>query len=346
MKKPPKSRPKRVTLHDVAARARVSMVTASRALRRPEMVSLDLRDRVNAAARALAYVPNQLASALASRRTGRIGVIVPSLTNGVFNDYLRALHDVFVPADIQVLVLNSHYMPGREEKAILTMLGQFPEAIVLAGIEQTPHARKALQQAGIPVVQTMELAAKPIDINIGLSQQDAGYAAARHLFDLGHRHVGQISAPLDSRSLKRIDGYLQAVREFGATPMMVSVDLPSSIASGGELLGELLARWPSTTAIFCGNDNLALGALFECQRRGFGVPRDLSIVGFNDLEVAASACPSLSTIATPRYEMARRAGEIILEIIRGSGRRPKQRQIDLGFRLIARESTGELGNSS
>ena len=338
----PKRKSRRVTLDDVASRAKVSMVTASRVLRKPEMVSADLRARVDSAVRELAYIPNQLASALASSRTGRIGVIVPSLTNGVFNDYLRALHDVFVPAGFQVLVLNSHYMPGREEKAIATMLGQFPEAIVLASIEQTPQARKALRQASIPVVQTMELADQPIDINIGLNQCSAGYAAARHLFDLGHRRVGQISAPLDSRALKRIDGYLQAVKEFASEPMAVSSDQPSSVPSGGQLLIELMARWPAVTAVFCGNDNLALGALFECQRRGIRVPEDLSIIGFNDLEVSACSYPSLSTIATPRYEMAQHAAEIILEIIRGTGNRPKERKIDLGFRLIARESTGRL----
>lgn len=341
----PKVKSRRITLDDVASRAKVSTVTASRVLRKPEMVSADLRARVDSAVRELAYIPNQLASALASSRTGRIGVVVPSLTNGVFGDYLRALHDVFVPAGFQVLVLNSHYLPGREEKAIATMLGQFPEAIILAGIGQTAQARKSLQQAGIPVVQTMEMTDAPIDINIGLSQVGAGYAAARHLFDLGHVHVGQISAPHDSRSRKRIEGYMQAVEEFDAIPMVVSLDQPSSVPLGGQLLTELLARWPKVTAIFCGNDNLALGVLFECQRRGIRVPEDLAIIGFNDLEVSACSYPSLSSIATPRYGMAHRAAEIILEIIRGSGNRPEQRQIDLGFRLIARESTGILPNS-
>ncbi len=342
----PRGKSRRITLDDVASHARVSAITASRVLRKPEMVSADLRARVDSAVRELAYIPNQLASALASSRTGRIAVIVPSLTNGVFGDYLRALHDVFVPAGFQVLVLTSHYLPRHEEKAIATMLGQYPEAIILAGIGQTAQARKSLRQAGIPVVQTMEMTDKPIDINIGMSQVGAGYAAARHLFELGHTHVGQISAPLDSRSRKRLEGYMQAVREFGAVPMMVSVDQPSSVPFGGQLLTELMARWPQVTGVFCGNDNLALGALFECQRRGIRVPQDLSIIGFNDLEVSACAYPSLSSIATPRYEMAHSAAEIILEIIRGTGNRPQQRQIDLGFRLVARESTGKPPKSA
>jgi LacI family transcriptional regulator, gluconate utilization system Gnt-I transcriptional repressor len=338
----PRNKSRRITLDDVATRAKVSAVTASRVLRKPEMVSADLRARVDGAVRDLGYIPNQLASALASSRTGRIGVIVPSLTNGVFGDYLRALHDVLVPAGFQVLVLNSHYLPGREEKAIATMLGQYPEAMILAGILQTAQARKSLKQAGIPVVQTMELTDEPIDINIGLSQVSAGYAAARHLFELGHTHVGQISAPQDSRSRKRIQGYLQAVHEFGAVQMAVSLDQPSSVPLGGQLLVELLERWPKITAVFCGNDNMALGALFECQRRGIRVPQDMAIIGFNDLEVSACAFPSLSSIATPRYEIARCSAEIILEIIRGSGNRPKKRQIDLGFKLIARESSGGM----
>jgi LacI family gluconate utilization system Gnt-I transcriptional repressor len=340
MATPGRASTRRVTLSDVASFAGVSAVTASRVLRRPEMVSAELRLRVSDAVKELGYVPNQIASALASRRTGQIGVVVPSFTNGVFNDYLRALHDVFVPADIQLLVINSQYMPGREEKAIATMLGQFPEAIILAGTSQTPLATHYLRQSGIPVVQTMEMAETPIDINIGLSQIDAGYAPTRYLFDLGHRHVGQISAPLDSRSRTRIEGYNRAVAEFGATPMMVAVDLPSNVPSGGHLLTELLARWPSVTGVFCGNDNLALGALFECQRRGIRVPEDLSIVGFNDLEVAACSHPALTTVATPRYEMARIAGEMILDLIRHGGRRPAERQIDVGFRLVVRQSTG------
>lgn len=329
---------RRVTLSDVAARANVSEVTVSRVFRRPEMVSAELRQRVDEAVRALAYVPNQIASALASSRSGQIGVIVPSLTNGVFNDYLRALHEVFVPAGFQVLVVNSHYMAGREEKAILTMLGQFPEAIILAGVDQTPLARSALAQAGIPVVQTMELTDDPIDVNIGLSQQAAGHAAASHLFRLGHRRVGHISAPLDSRSRKRIEGYRQAVRAFGATDMIVAVDEPSSVPLGGRLLVDFLARWPTATAVFCSNDNLALGALFECQRRGIRVPDDLSIMGFNDLEVAACAYPALTTVATPRFEMAQTAAELVLDRIRRDRGRPDARTLDLGFAIVERES--------
>jgi LacI family transcriptional regulator, gluconate utilization system Gnt-I transcriptional repressor len=335
----PDPKRRRKTLSDVAVRAGVSAVTVSRALHRPEMVSVDLRERIESAVHELAYIPNQLASALASARTDRIGVIVPSLTNGVFGDYLRALHDVFLPAGFQVLVLNSGYVAGKEERAIATMLGQHPEAMIITGIDQTSLARRMLAQAEIPVIQTMEVTDKPIDIAIGLSQHDAGYAATRHLIELGHRHIGQMAVPLDARASQRLDGYRRAMAEAGLEPLHVSMDGPSSFVHGAQLLAEMVVRWPAMTGLFTGNDNLALGAVFECQRRGIRVPEDLSIVGFNDLEYSAVAFPSLTTVATPRYRIGERAAEIVLQIIRGSGERPPERCLDLGFKLIPRGST-------
>ena len=330
---------RRKTLSDVAARAGVSAVTVSRALHRPEMVSVDLRRRIETAVTELAYIPNQLASALASARTHRVGVIVPSLTNGVFGEYLRALHDVFLPAGFQVLVLNSSYVADQEERAIATMLGQHPEAMILTGIDQTAMARRMLMQAAIPVIQTMEISEDPIDIVIGLSQRNAGYAATQHLIDLGHERIGQMSVPLDARARQRLDGYRAAMTEAGFKPFNMSFEGPSSFAYGARLLADMVNRWPEMTGLFCGNDNLALGAVFECQRRGIRVPEDLSIVGFNDLEFAATAFPRLTTVATPRYEIGARAGDIVLEIIRGTGARPSDRSLDLGFKVIVREST-------
>ncbi len=335
------TRPRRATLSDVAARADVSTVTVSRALRQPELVSADLRRRVASAVEALAYVPNQLASALASSRTGTIGVLIPSLTNGVFADYLKALHDAFLPAGFQVLVLNWRYAPEEEEKAIATMLGQHPEAMILAGIDQGDQMRRMLRLAHIPVVQTMELTGDPIDVNIGFSQREAAYATTRHLIDLGHRRIAHIAARLDARAGRRIDGYRRAMEEAGLDPAarLVATPEPSTFAVGAGLLSELLARTPDVEAVFASNDDLALGALFECHRRGLRVPEDMSIIGFNDLEICTWSYPSLSSVATPRYEMGRRAAEIVTRIVRGDGARPENPIIDLGFEIRTRDST-------
>ena len=305
------------------------------------MVSGDLRARVQSAVRELSYVPNQLASSLASARTHTIGVVIPSLTNGVFADYLRALHDLFVPAGFHVLVVNSRYLAGEEEAAIETILGQRPEAMVIAGIDQTARARRLLEQAGVPVVQTMELAAEPIDINIGFSHHEAGFAATRYLLDFGYRRVGQISARLDPRSRRRIGGYVSAMvsADIEYERMLMTTQRPSTVALGVELFTALMARTRDIEAVFCCNDDLALGAIFECQRRGIRVPEDISIIGFNDLEFSSSCYPTLTSVSTPRYEMGHRAAEIILEIIRGSGDRPTEKRIDVGFTIKERGST-------
>ncbi|WP_368911916.1 LacI family DNA-binding transcriptional regulator [Taklimakanibacter deserti] len=341
MHMPRKQRRPRSKLSDVALRAGVSAVTVSRALRRPEMVSPHLRERIETAIKDLAYIPNRAASILASSRSNVIGVVVSSLTNGVFADYLRALHDMFQPKGFQVMVLNSRYSPLEEEKAIVTLLGQRPEALILTDVDQTPYARELLEHAGIPIIQTMGLTDRPVDINIGISQFEAGGLATRHLLDLGHRRIGIIAARLDSRTRNRVAGYVDAMKKQGLhdESLMEWSTLPSTVKLGAELFETLLARRSDLEAVFCGNDDLALGVLFECGRRGIAVPDALSVVGFNDLEFAASAYPALTTIAVPRHEMGRLSAEIILEIIRGSGKRPSASRIDLGFKLSLRAST-------
>jgi LacI family gluconate utilization system Gnt-I transcriptional repressor len=334
---------RRARLSDVAAQAGVSAVTVSRALRKPEMVSEDVRRRIDAAVRDLGYVPNYLASALASAKTQIIGVVVPSLTNGVFVDYLRALHDFFLPKGFQVLVLNSRYSVTEEERAIATLIGHHAEALIIAGIDQNDRSRVLLKGAHVPIVQTMEIGKDPIDINIGLSQHDAGYAATKFLLELGHRKIAHIAARIDLRAKRRMEGYQQAMADAGLdhADMVEATVQQSTVRRGAEMFAAVLARIPDLEAIFCCNDDLALGALFECQRRGIRVPQDLSIVGFNDLEFCASAYPTLTSVATPRYEMALKAAEIVFEIIRGAGQRPKQTRIDLGFEIVKRGSTAE-----
>lgn len=347
MHMPRKQRRPRSKLSDVALRAGVSAVTVSRALRRPEMVSPQLRERIETAIRDLSYIPNRAASILASSRSNVIGVVVSSLTNGVFADYLRALHDMFQPRGFQVMVLNSRYSPGEEEKAIVALLGQRPEALILSDVDHTPYARELLEHAGIPIIQTMGLTDTPIDINIGISQYEAGGLATRHLLDLGHRRIGIIAARLDSRTRHRVSGYVDAMKKqgFHDEALLEWSPAPSTVKLGAELFGTLLARCPDLEAVFCGNDDLALGVLFECARRFIAVPDAMSVVGFNDLEFAANSYPALTTIAVPRHEMGRLSAEVILEIIRGAGKRPATARIDLGFKLSLRGSTKQSARS-
>jgi LacI family gluconate utilization system Gnt-I transcriptional repressor len=332
---------RRATLSDVARRAKVSPVTVSRAIRHPEMVSEELRSRIDDAVRTLNYIPNHLASALASTRTHIVGAIVPSLTNGVFDDYLNAIQDELGRAGIQMLVLNSRYSVLGEEKAIETLLGYHPEAMIVVGVDQSERSRQLLKNSGIPVVQTMDVTDTPIDMIIGFDHRAAGAAAVRHLQSLGHRRIAHLTVQTDPRAARRHTGYVDAMAELGLTTegLVEAAEHPSTVHGGGAMFARILARAPDVTAVFTCNDDLALGAVFECHRRGIRVPEDLAVIGFNDLDFCEASVPPLTSVATERREMGAWAGRAIVDIIRGGGKRPKVPTVDMGFEIRARGSS-------
>ena len=332
---------RRVTLDDVATLAGVSPITVSRVLRKPDAVSEALRQRVTAAVQELGYVPNIAASRLASSRTHAIGVIVPTLYNVIFAEYLFALHDVLVAAGFQVIVVNSRYSEQEEENAIKVLLGQRVEAIIIAGTHHTPLARQLLTRAHLPVVETFELSPDPIDLNIGMLQDRAGQAATQHLIDQGFDRVAFLAGNLDHRAQSRFDGYRLAMQEAGLQKLEIITQWQrhSSVALGSDLLALMHERGDRPEAIFCIDDNLALGAMQECRKRGIRVPDDIAIIGFHDLEFSACASPSLSSIVTRRFETGKLAAEKVLSALNSTSRQPPN-QIDLGFEVIARESTG------
>ncbi|MEF0864020.1 MULTISPECIES: LacI family DNA-binding transcriptional regulator [Rhizobium] len=331
---------RRITLDDVANLAGVSPITVSRVLRKPGAVSEGLRLRVHAAVNELGYVPNVAASRLASSRTHTIGVIVPTLYNVIFAEYLFALHEVLIDAGFQVLVVNSRYSEIEEENAIKALLGQRVEAIIIAGIHHTALSRQLLTQANLPVVETFELSDDPINLNIGMSQEHAGYVATRHLIERGFRRIAFLTGNLDHRAQSRFDGYHKAMRDADLPSAEIIAPKPrhSSVALGSELFAMAHECGNVPEAIFCTDDSLALGAMQECRKRGIRVPDDISIIGFHDLEFAACVSPSLSSIATRRYETGKLAAEKVLAALE-AGAKPDMEQTDLGFALLPREST-------
>ena len=324
---------------DVGALAGVSAITVSRALKTPDKVTSELRARIQSAAQSLGYVPNRAASALAAARSMNIVVLIPSMTNLVFVDLLAGIHDVLHPRGYQELIGITRYAPAEEERLLGSYLEFQPDGLLITGIDHLPEAWHRLDRMGKPVVHMMELADRPGACSVGLSQEAAGAAMARHLLERGHRRIGFLAAQLDPRALARGAGCRAALQEVGLydPARELLVPDPSSISLGAELLDRMQRQAPECDALFFCNDDLAQGALFQCRRRGIDVPGDLAIAGFNDLPASAWCTPSLTTIATPRYEVGRRAAEMLLSLL--DGQEPASRQIDLGFTLIVREST-------
>lgn len=330
---------RRTTLADVASHAGVSTMSASRAISHPEQVSQELRARIDKAVRELGYMPNRAARALASARSNVIAVLIPSLSNAVFTDVLAGVQDALGADGYQVLIGNTRYSDAEEEKLLNIHLQSNPDGVLLTGLNQSAQVRRMLDTSQIPTVSMMDLSDDPQRMSVGLSQQAAGATITRHLLDKGYRKIAFIGAQLDERTMKRAEGYRSALREAGLYDARreILVPDPSTIALGAELVGRLLASAPDCDAVFCCNDDLAYGAIFQCQRRGIHVPRQLAICGFNDLPASAWMNPSVTTIATPRYRVGFEAATLLKRVIHGET--PAHTHIDLGFMLMAREST-------
>lgn len=350
------------TIADVAAQAGVAAITASRALRTPHLVSAALREKIAAAVQALDYVPNVSARALASNSSEILGVLIPSLIHSTFTDVLRGIYDGVADSALQVQIGNTRYDPAEEERLVELFLRRRPAAMIVSGTGQTPAARAALAGAGCPVVQIMDLTDDPIDTVVGFSHARAGRLATEHLIAQGYRRIAFLGGWMNPRSMGRLMGYRQALAEAGLPEPCSVHSLPEAAIAGmvaraapgerpvldfarpgfgRELLRQALAQAPNIDAVFCNNDGLALGALFECRDQGIDVPGRLGIAGFNDLDFAEAAAPALSSVRTHRYRTGQLAVETILARLAGDGTGP--RVIDLGVEVMPRQSTDRQG---
>ncbi|GGJ67631.1 LacI family DNA-binding transcriptional regulator [Deinococcus aquiradiocola] len=335
----------RVTIADVARHAGVATMTASRALNRPEMVSEELRARVLQAADDLNYIPDRAAGGLASGTSLALPVLVPTLHHSVYVQILEGLQERLPASGYQIMLGSTEYSREKEEKLVEVFLGWRPSGIVLSGIDHSERTVRLLKSAGIPVVEIMDLAvaseqSQALDLNIGFSHAVVGEAVVRYLASCGYRHVAYAGTltELDPRSVRRIHGFQTALMRLGLPHHLIGrSDLPSSLAVGRDLVTDLLHRHPEMDAVFFANDELAAGALFECQRRGIRVPEDLAIMGFSDEEIASHLNPALTTVRIPRHEMGRLAADLLLARLAGTlGAQPP---IDVGFEIVQRLTT-------
>jgi LacI family gluconate utilization system Gnt-I transcriptional repressor len=329
----------KIRLTEVAKLAGVSPITASRFFRNPDALSASKRERVENAAKELDYVPNMAARALASHRTEVIGVLIPSLTNNVFSDVLRGIYDSADGSRYSIQLANTRYSSLQEERLLRLFQAQKPAGLIVTGINQTPDSRRVLEQMNCPIAQIMEIGPDPVDMMVGFSHYDAAFAAISHLLAQGYQRIGFLGARMDPRVQRRFEGYRDAMKAaslFGQR-LVVTTPSPTSATLGGTLFADLLSRVPDLDAVFCINDDLALGVLFECQRRQISVPEGMAIVGFNDLEYMASAVPTLSSVRTNRYEMGRDAITMVTAAL--EGQRPANPVVDLGFELMIRQSS-------
>jgi LacI family gluconate utilization system Gnt-I transcriptional repressor len=329
----------RSRLRDVARLAGVSTMTVMRVLREPAKVRPTTRARVEAVVRKTGYRPNLMARALASNRSGVIAAIVPLLTNSLIAEIMQGLTEGFADGEHHLLVGASGFSAAQEEELVRTFLSRRIEAIYLSGTSRTKAAARLLRESGIPVVEGGNLPRRAIDMVVGFSNVDAAATATRHLLERSYDTIGYIGAdPRDNdRARDRRRGFEAAMTAAGRrVDPALAIETSLDMTAGGRAMATLLDRRPSLRAVFCSADAIAVGALFECQRRGIAVPDKLAMVGFDDLDIASQVVPALTTIRVPRYAIGQEAARVLRERLAGRPVAPKV--IDLGFELVVRDS--------
>lgn len=333
----------RPTLGEVAALAGVSTATVSRALSRPALVNDATLARVRHAAETLRYLPTGAARALASGKTMTIGAIVPTLDSPIFARSLQAMQARLSAEGYQLLVASSDYNAAGEAAALQALVARGIDGIVLVGAERPDETWQMLERVGMPVVLT--LCADDRFDAVMVDNRHAGRLIAEHLIGLGHRSFGVITGTLtvNDRQRLRVAGVRDAIESAGlALPEWRIVEQPLTVAGGRSGCAALLSAAEPPSAIVCGIDILAIGCLSEAHARGLSVPRDVSIAGIDNLEMAAHVSPALTTVHIPTAQIGERAAKVILTRLRGE---PGPVLEQLPIALVVRQSCGRATSS-
>jgi LacI family transcriptional regulator len=275
------------------------------------------------------------------QRSGTFGAIFPTVDNAIFAKAIDALQRRLAESELQLLIATSDYDPRTEERQALNMLARGVDGLLLCGCMQSAALLERLRQRGVPTVHVMSWPLPPGRIGVGFDNARAMAQVVRYLIDLGHRRIAMLAGVTrdNDRAAARVDGVREALQAAGLTlPESRLVERRYSLAAARDGLRTLMAAKAPPTAIVCGNDVLAFGALLEAQRLGIVVPRELSLVGFDDLEMASQLQPALTTVRVPSEAMWRTAAERLMAALDTTSPLPASTEIEVA--LVVRDSSG------
>jgi LacI family transcriptional regulator, repressor for deo operon, udp, cdd, tsx, nupC, and nupG len=330
------------TIQDVAREASVSAATVSRVLSSPERVSKITRERVLAAVSATGYTINQAARSLRLRNARTILMAAPNIGNPYYSTILDAVIRAASERGYSILVATriggdpdrwlADYLHSNRADGLLLFDGSLDTFGINARNEEGPN---------LPLVAAYDEIPDPRVNSVLIDNRAAAARATRHLIGLGHRQIGHLMSPSRNKSFhERRLGFEQAMREAGLPirpEWMMQGDhtLATGIAAGEHLLS--LRERP--TAMFCGNDEMAIGLIHRLRLAGLDCPRDLSVIGFDDIAVAAYSAPPLTTMRQPREDIGRFATNTLIDIIEGVIPGDEPVHVTLRAELVVREST-------
>lgn len=308
-------------------------MTVSRCLRDPETVSEALRARIFSVAEQVGYIPNRAPDLLSRATSHSIGVLVPSLTNQVFADVIVGIESLTEPAGYHLMLAHYGYSPELEERSLASLLSYNVDGVILSDRDHTPRSLRMLETAGIPVVEIMDTYRPALQQAVGYNNVQAAYDMVSAMIQRGRRQVIYLGVRLDERTRQREQGYRLAMEEHELTPIALESTQRSSYSVGAALLKQVLADYPDADGVFCTNDDVAVGAYFECQRCEIDVPGRMALAGFHGHDVGQVMAPRLASVVTPRQAIGEAAARELLARIRGEPL--TQSVIDLGYRIEA-----------
>ena len=334
-----------VSIKDIARAAGVSHSTVSRALSDSPLVSTTTKERIQLLAREMGYSPDAQARSLVMGRTQTIGVVVTTIIDPFIAEIVQSIENTAHRRGYSVILASSQSEPEREIAAVEILHSKRVDGVIVASSRVGAHYQEHLQRLRVPVVLVNSRSEQsgPYTFSVSVDNHHGGYLATRHLVDAGHRRIAYVGgAPDHSDDLARVEGYRRALREAGIDPDPALILPGTGRAGGGErALPALVAPADRPTAVFCYNDMTAIGLLRAARREGVSIPRDLAVVGFDDIPLASYVVPSLSTITQPKRELGQRATEMVLDLLLGGGQaKGTLSNVTMQGMLTIRESSG------
>lgn len=308
------------TLHDVAARAGVSTATVSRCLNSPEQVIEETRARVMAAVAELGYSPNFGARVMAAKHTNTIGAIIPTMENAIFARGLQAFQEELRAQGYTLLVASSSYRADIEEEQIRALVARGADGLLLIGLDRNPAIYQFLDAQRVPALVAWTHDATGARPSIGFDNRASMRALVDAVIGMDHRRLGVISAETASndRARARVAGIRDGLGDAGISDALLAIiETPYGIQNGARAFEKLMQASVRPTAIICGNDVLAVGAMRQARAMGIAVPTEVSITGFDDIELAQVAVPELTTVHVPHREMGRGAARLLVQMVQG-----------------------------
>jgi LacI family repressor for deo operon, udp, cdd, tsx, nupC, and nupG len=330
------------TIYEVAKKAGVSTATVSRVLSQPDVVSPVTRRKVLQAVERLAYEPNSTAKNLRMLRTRKLLVTVPDISNPFFSLILQGIEDTALKEGYAVLLGDTQHNDTREDGYALMLKRKEADGLIFLGHRLPKTAAELVRTAAprcAPIVNGCEFSPRLNIPSVHIDNAQAAFEAMDHLYRLGHRRIGIVTGPLVSPlSRDRLSGAKARARQAHAEHDCQVMSGDFSIESGSVAAERLLGGRHPPTAIFCFNDEMAIGALETARRRHLQVPHDVSLVGFDDIRFARYADPPLTTVAQPMRAIGEGTVRLLLEILNGE-RPSRPKSVTLPHTLTVRAST-------